>query len=543
MKISEREIMVLGDEAVSWGAIDSGMKSVYAYPGTPSTEIFEGIEHIVSSLDDGRIAKWTANEKVAYEMALGTSYTGHRALVCMKHVGLNVAMDAFMNSALTGIRGGFVVAVADDPSMHSSQNEQDSRYLADFAHLPCLEPSTPQEAYDYTCQAFEISEILGVPVMVRLVTRLSHSRGVITRKENMNLPECLGIPPEDTKNDWVLIPSIAKRRYRQLREKLPKMLTVSAQYNKTSISGHRLGVVTCGMGRAYFNQLCREYPALKEYNRLDVCSYPLSLTDIRKFIKSCEEIYVFEENYPYLEDKIRDMGQGKRVYGRRDKSLPMDGELNPIILKKCMELPLAESKKESEVVVPARPPRLCDGCGHRDAFNSMKDALKNIGVDEPRIFGDIGCYTLGVMPPFDMINTCVEMGASVGMTLGAAEAGLEPSIGVIGDSTFFHSGLPTLISMAKSKTANANLVIVDNKITGMTGQQPTVAIDIFEDIARSFGFSEEQIHVLKPLPQKHEENVKYLENVFSQKRPDIIIFRRECVQALRKKLYQKYYQK
>ena len=535
MKIDQREMMVLGDEAISWGAMDSGMKAAYAYPGTPSTEIMEGIQYILKD-DKERIAKWVANEKVSYEMAMGTSYAGYRSLICLKHVGLNVAMDAFVNSALTGVQGGLVIAVADDPSMHSSQNEQDSRYLADFAHIPCLEPATPQEAYDYTCHAFEISEALGLPVLIKLVTRLAHSRGPILRMEQMYPLKSLGIPKEDTKNDWVLVPSIARKRYRDLREKLSKMLTVSNKYNKTSISGHKKGVITCGMGRAYFNQICREDPTLKEYNRLDVHCYPLSLTNLRKFVKSSDEIYVFEENFPYLEDKVRDMGQGKIVYGRRNNSIPMDGELNPILLKQCLNLPLHKSREEASITVPIRPPRLCDGCGHTDAFNAMKVALKNIGVKDPRIFGDIGCYTLGVMPPHNMISTCVEMGASIGMALGAAQAGITPSIGVIGDSTFFHSALPTFLSMAQSDV-NVNIVILDNRITGMTGQQPTIAVDIFEDVAESFGFKKEQVHVLKPLPKKHDENVLELEKIFQNNGPSVIIFRRECIQALRKGLY------
>ena len=536
MKIDHRDMMVLGDEAISYGAIDSGLKAAYAYPGTPSTEIVEGIQAILKGNEQGRIASWVANEKVSYEMALGNSYVGFRSLVTMKHVGLNVAMDPFMNSALTGIQGGLVLVVADDPGMHSSQNEQDSRYLVDFAHLPCLEPSTTQEAYDYTCHAFELSEALGVPVVVRLVTRLAHSRGMIKRKEEMTPVESLGVPKAESKNDWVLVPAIAKKRYRKLREKLKKMLTVSNAYNKTSLSGHKRGVVLSGMGRAYFNQLCRENPNLKEYNMLNVCAYPLSLTNLRKFIQSSEEIFVFEENYPYLEDKVRDMGQGKIVYGRRDNSIPMDGELTPLLLKNCLGIEVGESKKIPEFDIPSRPPKLCSGCGHVDTFKALKEALANLGIKDPRIFGDIGCYTLGVMPPFDMISTCVEMGASVGMALGAAQAGYEPAVGVIGDSTFVHSGLPTFVSFAKSNV-NVNLVIMDNRITGMTGQQPTIVTDVFEKMAESFGLSPDQIHLLTPLPKLHEENVKYLEKVLSQKRPDLIIFRRECIQALRKGLY------
>lgn len=536
----EKEVIVLGDEAVSYGAIDSGLKAIFAYPGTPSTEIFEGVESIITKNNyDERVAEWVANEKVSYELALGVSYQGYRTMVCMKHVGLNVAMDPFVNSALTGIRGGMVVAVADDPSMHSSQNEQDSRYLADFSHIPCLEPSTPQEVYDYTYQAFEISEKLGVPVLLRLVTRLAHSRGIITRTE-MKKPSSLGITPPENKNDWILLPSNARIRNRKLRAKLPDMIANADKYNELSLSSSKKGVVLSGMGRAYYNQMLRDFSELKEYSKLEVSAYPVNNNILQQFINHCDEIYIFEEDYPYLEDQVKALSKDNKVYGRRDEIMPFDGELNPTLMRKILvkDTKIDASKRSAPEFLVPRPPKLCDGCGHQDAFKALREALNNIGVKDPRVFGDIGCYTLGALPPFDCLHTCVEMGASIGMALGAAHAGMSPSVAVLGDSTFFHSGLPTLISMAKAKV-NVNLVVMDNRITAMTGQQETVATDMISDIAKSMGFEDEQIYLFKPLPQKHQENVSSLEKILQQERPALIIFKRECIQALRKGLYKK----
>ncbi len=539
----EAREMTLGAEAASIAAVDAGVKGVFAYPGTPSTEVYEGAERIINGLNDGRVAKIGANEKIAYEFALGASYAGHRSMVTMKHVGLNVAMDAFVNSGITGVNGGMVVVVADDPSMHSSQNEQDSRYLADFAHIPCLEPSTPQEVYDYTREAFLISEELKLPVMVRLVTRLAHSRGPIFRSPSESIVE-LGTPSGDEKRNWVLIPSNARVQYKKLREKLPTILKRVSKYNPCIIGSSesskvKTAVVTSGMGRAYFDQIKNEVVELNNYTRLDVSAYPLSKQDLRT-ISQYDDVYVFEENYPYLEDQLIDMaGVNNKIHGRRDGTLgEFEGELNQKRLRIALGLDLPNPYDEASIEVPPRPPKFCDGCGHGDAFTSLTTALKNIGVDDYRIFGDIGCYTLGALPPYNAIHTCVEMGASAGMSLGAALTGMSPAVGVIGDSTFFHSAVPTLVTMAQSKK-NITFIIMDNRITGMTGQQETVAHDIIEKIAIACGFPESNIHTLTPLPKRHEENTKMMESILSHDGPDIVIFKRDCIQALRKGIYKK----
>ena len=534
--MSKKQIMAMGDEAIAHAAIDAGIKGAFAYPGTPSTEVYETAEHIIKKLQDGRVAQIGANEKVAYEFALGASYAGFRTIVTMKHVGLNVAMDAFVNSGITGINGGLVVLVADDPGMHSSQNEQDSRYLADFALIPCLEPATPQEAYDFTFNAFELSEKLKLPVMIRVVTRLAHSRGPVNKLET-KAPVSYGVPSKEEKRNWVLIPANARVQYQKLRDKFPRIVETLSEYNKLELKGSRIGVVTCGMGNAYFDQVARSEKQLTELSRFSIEGYPLDQQKLEQICNNCDQLYVFEENYPFIEDQLLKLTRKAKIKGRRDGSLPIAGELNMEKVKLCLGIDAAANTNKVSMDVPNRPPRLCDGCGHVDAFKALRQAFLNLGIEDYRIFGDIGCYTLGTLPPFDSIHACVEMGASVGMTMGAALSGMnQPAVGVIGDSTFFHSGLPTLVTLAQSKV-NATIVIMDNRITAMTGAQPTVGHDMFEKLAQAVGLSEQQIHVLTPLPKNHQENVKRLEQVLQHQGPDLVIFKRDCIQAMRRGVY------
>jgi len=541
----KKSILLSGNEALARAACDAGVKAFYGYPGTPSTEVFEtGARHI-AKLDDGRAAEWAANEKVAYEFALGTSYTGYRAVVTMKHVGLNVAMDAFVNSALTGIQGGVVVAVADDPGMHSSQNEQDTRFLADFANIPLLEPSSPQEVYDFTREAFELSEREQLPVVMRMVTRLSHSRGPVQPAATTLAPTSIGLPGGEDKNHWMLIPSYARKRYRSLRDKLPELVSNGGKHNRLTLHrGSRTGVVTAGMGRAYFEQYLQDNRIPPEkYNRLEISGYPIDPQQLEALVRACETIYIFEENYPYLEDKAIPYGKGVcTIHGRRDQTLDIDGELSIAKLREALEGRTVRGKVDATMMaeisglIQVRPPKLCVGCGHTDAFRAITTALENLGIEDHRIFGDIGCYSLGILPPLSGMNTVVEMGASLSMALGAAMAGMSPSVGVIGDSTFFHSGMTTLLSAAKSHL-NLNLVILDNSIVAMTGQQLPVAADIAPVLARAIGFGPDQIHTLAPLPKQTAANIEKLEKIFSEERPSLIIFKRKCIQAIRRKVY------
>ncbi len=523
--------LALGVEAVGCAAFDAGIKGAFGYPGTPSTEGFEFVEAMIRAEPEGRVAQWAANEKVAYDLALGVSYAGHRTLVTMKHVGLNVALDAYANSALTGVRGGLVLLVADDPGMHSSQNEQDSRRLAEFAWLPCLEPSTVQECYDFTLRSFELSEALGVPVMVRLVTRLAHCRAALTRQPTLT-PTGLGVVPRESVQDWVLIPSNARHRYVELLAKQPRMLQELRAMNTLVAGTGRRGVVVAGMGRAYFQQLTLEHPALAALPRLEIAAYPVDPALEAAFLMGVDEAFVFEEDYPVLEARLGLRGTCQ-VHGRLDGTTPRTGELTPRQLKEALALETEAGKAPSSLDLPVRAPRFCDGCGHLDAFEALQEALKNLGHAEARVFGDIGCYTLAAQEPLSALHAVVEMGASISMAVGAALADQTPAVAVIGDSTFGHSGLPALLT-AVDAGANITVLILDNRVVGMTGQQPSQALDQVERMVLGLGVPEAQVQVLAPLPKQHMVNVRAVEEALRHPGPSVLVFRRECIQSLRR---------
>jgi indolepyruvate ferredoxin oxidoreductase alpha subunit len=523
--------LALGVEAVGCAAFDAGIKGAFGYPGTPSTEGFEFVEALIHRAGDGRAAQWAANEKVAYDLGMGMSYAGHRTLVTMKHVGLNVALDAYANSALTGVRGGLVLLVADDPGMHSSQNEQDSRRLAEFAWLPCLEPSTVQECYDLTFRAFELSEALQVPVMLRIVTRLAHCRAALVRRETL-APTGLGLAPKASIQDWVLIPANARRRYVDLLAKQPRLKAEAATLNRLVPGSGRQGVALAGMGRAYFGQLALEHPALAALPRLEIVAYPVDPALEQAFLAQVDEVVVFEEDYPVLEERLGLRGTAK-VHGRLDGALPRTGELSPRLLKDALGLKLPDGKAAARLDLPIRAPRFCDGCGHVDAYGAMQEALAKVGAPEARVFGDIGCYTLAAQEPMAAIHAVVEMGASISMAVGAALAGETPSVAVIGDSTFGHSGLPALLTAADAGV-NVTVVILDNRVVGMTGQQPSQALDQVERMVRGMGISEEQLQVLLPVPKQHDANVSAVAAALRHPGPSVVVFRRECIQSIRR---------
>ena len=523
--------LALGAEAVGCAAFDAGIKGAFGYPGTPSTEGFEFVEAMIKAEPEGRVAQWAANEKVAYDLALGVSYAGHRTLVTMKHVGLNVALDAYANSALTGVRGGLVLLVADDPGMHSSQNEQDSRRLAEFAWLPCLEPSTVQECYDFTLRAFDLSENMGVPVMVRLVTRLAHCRAALTRQPTL-APTGLGGVPRESVQDWVLIPSNARHRYVELLAKQPRLLQELAVLNTLTAGTSRRGVVVAGMGRAYFQQLTLEHPALAALPRLEIAAYPVDPALEAAFLAQVDEVYVFEEDYPVLEARLG-LRESCPVHGRLDGSIPRTGELTPRQLKDALALEVEAGKAPSSLDLPIRAPRLCDGCGHLDAFDALQEALRALGRSDARVFGDIGCYTLAAQEPMSALHAVVEMGASISMAVGAALAGQTPAVAVIGDSTFGHSGLPALLTAVDSG-ANVTLLILDNRVVGMTGQQPSQALDRVERLVLGMGIPAAQVRVLAPLPRQLAVNVQAVQDALQHPGPSVLVFRRECIQSLRR---------
>lgn len=524
------KLLLLGDEALAQGAIDSGMSGMYAYPGTPSTEIMEYVQRSKTAKDRNIHRKWSANEKTAAESALGMSYAGKRSMCAMKHVGLNVAADCFMNSAITGANGGTIVTVADDPSMHSSQNEQDSRNYGKFAMIPMLEPSNQQECYDMAFHAFDISEKYQVPILLRLTTRLSHSRSGVAVKPLINENELK--LPED-KRQFVLLPAIARKRYKMLLANQEKFEYESEEspFNKY-IDGNdkKLGIIACGIS---YNYLMENYPETGcPHPVLKISQYPLPRKQVEKLSSECERILVLEEGSPMIEEMLKGyLGNCLKVSGRLDGTLPRDGELNPnLVLKAVSGIPFQIEPVPG--IVAARPPKFCNGCGHIDAYNALNEVMKEYG--EGHVLADIGCYTLAALPPFNSINSCVDMGASITMAKGAADAGLFPAIAVIGDSTFTHSGMTGLLDAVIENT-NIVVMILDNSTTGMTGGQDSHAVDRLVSICEGLGVHKDHIIRVTPLKKNHDEMVKIIRQEIDYKGVSVIIPTRECMQTLKRK--------
>lgn len=527
---------LLGDEAVALAAIHSGISGVYSYPGTPSTEIFEYIQKYSKDHGDAIQAQWSANEKVAFENALGMSYAGKRTLVSMKHVGLNVAADPLMNSAITGANGGLVVVVADDPSMHSSQNEQDSRYYVKFSNLFCFEPSNQQEAYDMVREAFDLSEQLGLPVMLRLVTRLAHSRADIETREAVK-QKLLKIT--DKPMDWTLLPVNARRRFRELIEKQKDLLAYSEStaYNELVLNkGARKGVIVSGIAYNYFRENLDD---IKQYiSYLKINTYPLPEHKIKRLVDRVDEILIVEEGYPFIEDSLNGLLclQDKKVIGKRTGDLPITGELSPDVVRSALAIKSRDRAKISGIseLLRPRPPKLCVGCPHIDTYKAMLEAIESYEKNDVIAFSDIGCYTLGALPPFKAIQSCVEMGASVGMAKGASDAGLKHPLAIIGDSTFTHSGLSSLLGAAKENT-NMTLFILDNATVAMTGGQEILATgEELKEIVKGLGVQEEHVKTIKPLPQQHSKNVEIIKKEIEYDGLSVIIASRECIQTAKR---------
>lgn len=515
--------LLLGVEAIAQGAIDSGISGVYAYPGTPSTEITEYIQNSKEAIARNVHRAWAANEKTAMESALGMSYAGKRALVCMKHVGMNVAADCFMNAAITGANGGLVVTAADDPSMHSSQNEQDSRVYGKFAFVPVLEPSNQQEAYEMTRYGFALSETVGSPVLMRITTRLAHSRAGVETHDS--LPENHLHLPED-KRQFVLLPAIARKRYKLLLEKQADFVKASEQspFNQyIDGSDKSLGIIACGIT---YNYLSENFDGGCIYPVVKVSQYPLPRKMIKRLLRECKQILVLEEGYPVVEEMLKGYPGQDNIMGRLDGTLPRDGELNPDLVGKALCFNTKEGAPVPEIVAP-RPPALCTGCSHRDVYKALNEVIATYG--EGRVFSDIGCYTLGALPPFQSINSCVDMGASITMAKGACDAGLFPTVAVIGDSTFTHSGMTGLLDAVNEKTP-ITVIISDNESISMTGGQESSALGKIESICQGIGVEPEHIRVLLPVPKNHEELCRIIREELEYKGVSVIIPRRVCIQ-------------
>jgi indolepyruvate ferredoxin oxidoreductase alpha subunit len=528
------ELALLGDEAVALGALHAGVSASYGYPGTPSTEIMEYL--IAEHARGGPLAAWSTNEKTALEAALGVSFTGKRTIVTMKHVGLNVAADPFVNAALLGIKGGLVVAVADDPGMHSSQDEQDSRFYAGFAMVPCLEPRNQQEAYEMTREAFDLSERFSVPVVLRLTTRLSHARaGVTISVQRGQNP----LSKADDRTQWMLLPAYARRRYDSLIARQAEFAAWSESHpaNKLELDGRDTGfaVITSGLGGNYYEENLADFVASRSSKppaRLHIGAYPAPVESIRKLCGNAKTVLFIEEGMPVLEEKFRGfMPTSLAVQGKLDGTLPRAGELDPDNVRKALGLSPRKTLSATLPVLPGRPPQLCKGCPHGDSYDIIK--LATAGKPSVAITSDIGCYALGAMPPYAVPETIVCMGASVNMAKGAADAGIEYAIGVIGDSTFLHSGITPLIDAVKANTP-MTLVILDNSIVAMTGCQETMLpSESLVPLLQGLGVAPEHVIVLEALKKNAGANLAAFKKEMEYRGLSVVIFRRECLEAFK----------
>lgn len=522
---------LLGGEAVALAAAHAGITAAYGYPGTPSTEILESLIRM-SETEGAPRARWCANEKSAYEEALGVSMMGRRALVTMKHVGLNVAADPFINSALVSPVGGLVLAVADDPGMHSSQNEQDSRFYADFAGIPCLEPGTPQEAYDMTVEAFETSERLRIPVMVRLVTRLAHQRSTVeTSAERGENP----LSMTRDKRHWVLLPAFSRENWKErlVQRADQKIWSQGSPHNSLMINHffRELGVVTTGIARTYYEEVVDEIGT--DPSHLHIGAYPIPVGKLRELAKHVEAILVLEDGYPFVERILRGvLDTPVEIRGRLSGAIPRDGELSPDIVRGGLALDNRVVKVREAIPVPSRPPRLCDGCPHIDAYDALRNVLEE--YEDPIVTSDIGCYTLGTLPPHEIGDSCVCMGASIGMAKGAADAGARPVVAVIGDSTFLHSGLTPLMDAIVDDT-DMTVIILDNSFVAMTGAQQTLLPrGRLRDAVLGLGANPEHVHQFESHPRRIDALAKILRNAVDHRGLSVVITHRECIEGARK---------
>ncbi len=652
-------MLLSGDEAVARGAVESGVKVAASYPGTPATEILEAIAEV--SKDFGIYAEWSINEIVAMEVAAGASMAGVRSIVSMKHVGLNVAADAAMTLAYTGVEGGMVIAVCDDPALHSSQNEQDTRYFAVHSNLPLLDAANPQEALDMTREAFEISEKLQLPIIVRLTTRVAHGKARVRIKDICKSKRRAEFDKDSSR--WVMVPANAIKRHRVLQSKLldAAKLVDTSKFNAIEDNGKEIGIIGSGVGYYY----ARSMLDTKQFSWLKLgFVYPFPIEVVKEFASKVKEIIVLEELRPYVETNIKCLH--KKILGKETLGLDEIGEFTPDALREAFaKLKLCErAERQDLLILPPRLPVLCPGCPHRafyyalntvrqfvncdpekcvgcdiceyicslekeNTFNPIKsriravklsplsvvamtcrackdapcvvacpeDALRQsvedgtIKVDEKKcngcgwcietcqygaiiihpdtkkaivcdtcggdpkcvqwcpeqalsfagqtkdkiVTGDIGCYTLGFMPPVSTLQTCLCMGAGISQAAGMIHAGVKDKVfAVIGDSTFFHAGMPGLLNIAYNKS-NVCVVILDNHVVAMTGHQPTpgsgknllgeqTKVILLEEVAKSFGI--EKVQVVDPYDVK--ETTKALRETLDYHGPSVIISQRPC---------------
>lgn len=527
--------LLAGNEAVARGAYEAGVRVASAYPGTPSTEIMENLARY-----DAVYSEWAPNEKVALDVAIGASYAGSRAMAVMKHVGLNVAADAFFYASMTGTEAGLLVVCADDPNMYSSQNEQDNRNYCKFARVPCIEPSDSQEAKDMVGVGLDISEQFDTPVMLRLTTRISHTDTLVELGERAGQDPAEARERPDyciNRTKYVMVPGNARQRHPIVEERLARIAEFANTfaYNRVEMGDTSLGIVTDGVAYQYAKEVFPDASVLK----LGM-TYPLPERTIRDFAARVDRLIVIEELDPFIEEGIRLMGiavEGKSIF-------PLCGELDPAIVRQCSieagllpepgpafspgSAALPQPVRPAPTRLPARPPLLCPGCPHRGMF-VVTNKLKLV------VNGDIGCYTLGFLPPLSALHTCGCMGASIGVAHGVSKAGIaQKHVAVIGDSTFFHTGMPALLNVAYNQSDTV-VLILDNRTTAMTGhqqhpgtgktllEQPTHAVE-FEDLARAMGF--QRVHTVDPCDLEASEAA--LRDCLEAEGPAVIVSRRAC---------------
>ncbi|MDR0751018.1 MAG: indolepyruvate ferredoxin oxidoreductase subunit alpha [Christensenellaceae bacterium] len=453
MEKTEKKLMIC-NEAIARGAYEAGVKVISSYPGTPSTEITEFASKYAEIYTE-----WAPNEKVAVETAIGASIAGVRSMACMKHVGVNVAADPLFTSAYTGINGGFVIVVADDPAMHSSQNEQDSRLYATAAHVPMLEPSDSNEGKEYLKHAYELSEKYDTPVMLRLTTRVAHSQSIVVENPRQNVPDK---PYVKNPNKYVMMPAMARKRHEYVESREIKLSSDVELSPLTTIEMRSLDLGIVCAGGVY--QYVKEATDASIFKTAFI--NPLPIESIREFSKTVKKLIVAEELEPYIENSLKAAGiecSGKSLFGRQ-------GELSVATIKKNLQ---GVEPPTNDYSMPNRPPVMCAGCPHRGVFYVLKKL--NLTVS-----GDIGCYTLGAAPPLGALDLCVCMGASIGMAHGfdkAVAGSSKKTVSVIGDSTFVHSGITGVINAVYNK-GNSTIIILDNSITGMTGHQQNPATGV-----------------------------------------------------------------
>jgi indolepyruvate ferredoxin oxidoreductase alpha subunit len=547
MKIEEividepgKKLFLLGNEAIVRGFIEGSGKFAATYPGTPSSEIGNTLSKI------GKLAninfEFSTNEKVAFEIAASASLSGFRSMTFMKHVGLNVAMDSFMTSAYIGTIGGFIIITADDPSMFSSQNEQDNRILGKFANIPILEPRNPDEARRMVKYGFEISEKYSIPVMLRTTTRISHLRGIVNF-EKIERIENKGYFNKNP-NRFVPVPANAKILHKELINKI-KLLKIESEntiFNHKILNGFKYGIITSGVSSNYVMDVVKKYSLPFDILSLGfIYPYPEDL--IKNFITNYEAVFVIEELEPFLEDEVRIIKEknnlNTKIYGKDGEILNNLYEYNPDRVKKALFDFLGRDSEKNlfsiqDLKPPLRPPVLCAGCPHRATYYSVFVTLRKNKIKDAIFPSDIGCYSLGLGPPFNMADLIYSMGSSVGTSNGFSKTTEQKVISFIGDSTFFHAGIPALIN-AKYNKNDFILIVLDNRTTAMTGHQPNPGMGInaygdeapiieIEEIVKGIGI--EFVKVVDPY--NLSETQKVIDEALKEDGVKVIISRREC---------------